>query len=349
MSQQTKPGLAARLSAKAARIAKRARLLRSIKHVHGPRRFQSEPDDVIVMALVRDGAFYLRPFLAHYRSLGVRHFVFFDNGSSDDTIAQIRTEPGTVIVQSTLPWGDFENDFRRYAAETFCAGRWCLFADMDELFDFPASASIGLSGLVRYLNANGFSALMAQMLEMFPKAPLAETAQMPYDTAIATYDYYDISQLDIVPYHAQTIEFEFFLRENTLGDPRISFLFGGVRGKVFGERCCLSKHPLVFVGEDVAPGVHPHCSQNVACADFTAVIKHYKFTNQPLARDAALVADQAIGHGEDKLRLSVLERDPDLTLFSNDARRFDGLDALYDSGFLIRSPRFEAFVAGAKS
>lgn len=338
-----KPGLITRLRNRLAKRAKHKRLMRSIRHLHGPQQLDLGARDVVVMALVRDGGFYMEPFLAHYRALGARHFVFFDNGSQDNTLDLVRAQPDTSLVQSPLPWGEFENDFRRYAAETFCAGAWCLYADMDELFDFEDSARIGLPGLAAYLSAHGFSAMVAQMLEMFPKGPLRDHATLPFTQAIDQYRYFDISQIHHLPYHAPEIEFEFLLRDNT-APPEIAFQFGGVRGKVFGENCCLTKHPLVFVGLGVAPGVHPHCSSHVACADVTGVIRHYKFTNDPFGRDARLVEDAAIGHGEDKMRLNALGQNPDVSLYSEDAQIYGGVEDLYDRGFLTRSDRFSEFV-----
>ena len=347
---QSRPGVWVRAGAKATRIARRVRFLASVRHIHGPRRLTTRADDVIVVALVKNGVFYLDDFFDHYRAIGARHFVFFDNGSSDGsssdgTIARIAREPGTIIVQSRLPWGQFENDFRRHAAQTYCANRWCLFADMDEMFDFEGSDTLGLTGLVRYLRKNDFTALVAQMLEMFPKSPLRQTASMPYAQALDQYRYFDLGEIVDHDYHDPQIGFGYYLKDNTLPDPRIKVLFGGVRRKVFGEVCCLTKHPLVFVGPNTQTGVHPHCSAQVDCADFSALIRHYKFTDDPLARDSDLVATAAIDHGEDRLRVQAMRDDPDLSLYSPDSILFTGVDDLYARGFLIRSEQYSAYVA----
>jgi Glycosyl transferase family 2 len=342
---QERPDLWSRVHGKGSRLLHRARLMRSIRHVHGPSRFETTPEDVIVMALVRDGQYYLDGFFDHYRSIGARHFVFFDNGSDDGTISRIAREPGTIIVQSRLPWGRFENDFRRYAAETYCAGRWCLFADMDEQFDFEGSRSFGLAGLVRYLNAGGFTALVAQMLEMFPNTALHETAPVPFDAALRRYTYFDTTHVKAFEYHDPAIPFADLLQSNTLANDRIRFLFGGVRRKVFGEDCALTKHPLVFVGRDVQPGVHPHCSAPVACADFTALIRHYKFTNHPFERDRLSVQNAAATHGEDRLRQDFARDNPDLTLYSDSSVAFTTMADLQASGFLVHSPLYADFIA----
>lgn len=334
-----------RVQGKASRMHHHVQLLRSIRHIHGPSRLATGPRDVTIVALVRDGHYYLDGFFAHYRSIGARHFVFFDNGSSDGTIARIAREPGTIIVQSSLSWDLFEYDFRRYAAETYCPNRWCLFADMDEQFDFEGSQEIGLAGLVQYLDAHGYTALVGQMLEMFPDTPLRETATLPYDEATRRYRYYDPGHIKAYDYYDPAISISYYLQTNTTADAPIQFLFGGIRRKMFGENCALTKHSLVFIGKGTRPGVHAHCASHVACADFTALIRHYKFTNNPFGRDAKSVQNATFSHGEDRQRLDTIQNDPDLTLYSDDARAFTGIADLQSNGFLIPSARFSAFIA----
>lgn len=334
-----------RIRGRLERIKHQARLRISLRHLHGPRGRHASLDEVTVVTLVRDGAYYLPAFFDHYRNLGIRHFVFIDNGSCDDTLEMIRAQPGTVILQSLLPWGAFENDFRRYAAERYCRDRWCLFADMDEVFDFEGRAEIGLSGLIRYLHQHGVTALMAQMLEMFPKAPLSEVADLPYDQVLKQFHHCDISAVRAVDYASPQTGFSYYLQQNTLDNPDTQILFGGIRGKVFGENCCLSKHPLVFVADGVAPGLHPHCASQVRVAGFAALIKHYKFANDAAGRDRASIATASINHGEDRLRASRMENTPDLSLWSDTAQDFPGIHALQQQGFLMKSAAYSAFVA----
>lgn len=334
-----------RARARAGRWAEAARLRLSLRQLSGPRQLDAAPGDVTVVCLVRDGAYYLDAFLAHYRGLGARHFVFIDNGSTDGTPERLAGQRDCVVLQSHLPWRRYENHFRSYAARRFCAGHWCLFADMDEIFDFEGSARIGLAGLTRYLAAQGHSALVAQMLEMFPDAPLRDCDGLSYAEVLTRFDHCDTGAITRVPYHGgDPIDFAWWLQFNRLADPGLEFFFGGVRRRIFGEMCCLTKHPLVFVGPGVLPGVHPHCSAHVTCADFTALIRHYKFANDAAGRDARSVAEAAIGHGEDRKRLAVFRRGEAVTLWSDAARRYGGIAPLQQAGFLRRSPRFARFL-----
>jgi hypothetical protein len=344
-----KPSIATRLQKRLSKAGHRARFLASLRHLHGPKQRIAAPDEVVLVALVRDGTYYLDAFFDHYRRLGVAHFVFFDNGSGDDTLARLRQHRDVSLLQSTLPWGRFENSFRNYAAKRYARDRWCLIADMDEIFDFEGSTEIGLAGLTGFLSAQGYTGLMAQMLEMFPKAPLRDVAELSYGQALAQFDHCDISSVSAHDYQSPGSGLGYFLRQNQTTEPEPKVLFGGIRGKVFGENCCLSKHPLVFVGPGVEPALHPHASAGLRLAPMTALIKHYKFANDALARDRASVAAAAISHGEDRQRLSVLDQSPDLSLCSPTAQSYPGIAALQRQGFLQADPAFSASLAQRKS
>ncbi|WP_122072822.1 glycosyltransferase family 2 protein [Pseudophaeobacter sp. EL27] len=337
--------IAARIKKRLASALHRARFLASIRHLQGPKQRIATRDEVVLVALMRDGSYYLDGFFDHYRRLGVAHFVFFDNGSRDDTLESLRDQPDVSILQSTLPWGRYENSFRSYAAKRYATDRWCLIADMDEIFDFDGSAEIGLQGLTRFLTKQGYSGLMAQMLEMFPKAPLRKTATLPYVQALAQFDHCDITSMTAHDYQSPGSGLGYFLRQNEVAEPAPQVLFGGIRGKVFGENCCLSKHPLIFVGAGIEPACHPHASTGLRLAPMTALIKHYKFANDALARDRASVADALIAHGEDRQRLSVLGQNPDLSLWSPQAQHFPGISSLQQQGFLQADPAYSAYLA----
>ncbi len=334
-----------RLWLRASEARRRARFAASVQHVHGPKVLDVAPSDVVLIALVRNGSYYMDAFFRHYRAMGVRHFVFIDNGSTDDTIDRIKREKGTVIDQSKLPLAGYEDLIRQYPANTYGQNRWCLYVDMDELFDFEGRSAIGIRGLVKYLEDHSFTAMVAQMLEMFPKVSLNNVADVPFKQALQEFLYFDLSAVKKFEYHATDIPFAALLTQNTLATQDIKFCFGGVRGKVFGENCCLTKHPLIFNGPEVTPTPHPHLSMGVNCADMTGVIKHYKFTNDPTRRDAASLVTGDVAHGEDAARAQVMAQTPDVSLFSLDARRWNRVELLYRAGFLVHSDAYSAYVA----
>lgn len=334
--------LLARIRNRLTEMARRRRFARAVTHVHGA--IDVPEGEVLAIVLVRDGAYYMDAFFDYYRALGIRYFAFIDNGSTDGTVARLRNEPGCVVDRAVLPLAQYEDLLRAYPAQTYGRNRWCLYIDMDEQFDFVGREAGGLPDLLGYLEEHGHTALMAQMLEMFPRAPLAEVQDLSFEQALDAFAYYDISEVHRYAYHSTDIPFEALLRGNTLSRDTLEFLFGGVRGKVFGEACCLTKHPLIFNGQSVVPAPHPHLSQNVVVSDMTAVVRHYKFAGNIAARDAASAVSGDLAHGEDRARLEVLEAQESLTLYSADAQKWAGLTPLQEAGFLVASETFEAKV-----
>jgi hypothetical protein len=337
-----------RLLAKAKEGRRRRRFAASLRHLHGPTALDVAKGDVVLIALVRDGAYYLDAFFDHYRAMGVRHFVFMDNGSTDDTIARIKAEDGTVIDRSPLPLTGYEDLIRQYPALTYGRDRWCLYVDMDEMLDFEGRKTFGIRGLTAYLEAKGYTAFVAQMLEMFPKEALNAVADYSFLQALEAFVYFDISTVRKYDYHSEDIPFSALLTDNTVPTPHIRFCFGGVRGKVFGENCCLTKHPLIFNGPGVTPAPHPHLSMGVRVADVTGLIKHYKFANDPARRDAASLAAVDVDHGEDAARAAVMAANPDVSLFSLDARRWNRVELLYRPDFIVKSDTYDDYLAQAR-
>jgi len=333
-----------RLWQRAAERRRIARFNKALRHLHGPKTPEIPADEVLAIVLVRNGSYYMDAFFDYYRALGIKHFAFIDNGSTDDTIERLRREPGVILDQCALPLASYEDLLRAYPAQTYGQNRWCLYIDMDEVFDFEGRVRIGLTGLVSYLEGQGATAMVAQMLEMFPKAPLSAVADFSYAHALVEFTYFDISRLDRFDYHSAEIPFAALLEGNTISNASLQFMFGGVRGKVFGENCCLTKHPLVFNGPEVAPGLHPHLSAGVRCADITGVIKHYKFAGDTAARDAASLLSGDLAHGEDAARTAVLSQTPDVTLFSLEARRWNRVELLIRAGFALGSDQYTAYL-----
>ena len=137
------------------------------------KKFSYRGDELVVVCLVRDGLPWIGPFIEHYFLLGARHIVFLDNGSSDATVSVAAGYDNVSVLRSTLPFNRYELLLRQYLIERFGKGRWSLCVDIDELFDYPYSDVIGLGSLLGYLKAKSYTAVTAQMLDMFPEEPLA--------------------------------------------------------------------------------------------------------------------------------------------------------------------------------
>jgi len=305
---------------------------RRITHVHGPRHVEYGPQELLVQTVVRNGALYVHSFMDHYGELGVVHHVFLDNGSTDDTVARLCAYPNVTVLHSDVPYAKYENTMKRYLAERFSAGRWNLCADIDELFDYPSSDRLTLTALIAYLNARGFTAVIAQMLDMYSDGPLLAVASTAEDRLKDKYQYYDLSAVEPRPY-----------QWSAPSRPAIKMHWGGVRRSVFGTNNGLTKAALVRIDGRVRPFVEWHQATGAIIADFTCVLRHYPFVGS--FRDKVLDAARTGRYGttttdEYIAYARALTTDPNLSLMGPGTRRFSAVDELVNAGFLVVSDEY---------
>ncbi|MDF3064827.1 MAG: hypothetical protein K0R38_428 [Polyangiaceae bacterium] len=326
--------------------AARPALLDHIHHVSGAVDLNYAEHECIVVCLVRNGGEHLPSFLEHYRGLGVRRFVFVDNGSDDGSRAALEREPDVTVYETSLPHKHYENELRRLIIERHCQGRWCLNVDVDELFDYPGSEALPLGSLLGYLRTRGATALVAYLLDMFAERN-AFGAARAVDLK-SEYPYYDLDDVDKVGYFAP--EVANFCDHNELPSPTIGCYFGGIRGRVFGSRersqFLLTKHPLVFLDGALKPVVHPHYSNRARLADVTGVLLHYKLTPAfktkvgESVRSARYVEFAQHQYDDYQKRLAP---ESELLIRTPGRRRYGGAWALVEQGFLHASRGYRAY------
>lgn len=321
------------LLAEAKRIRRdvmRARSIRQLmeecQKVSGPDRFDLTADSVVACTPVKDAAYWLPDYLDHHRKLGVAGFAICDTGSQDDTIAFLAQQDDVILLETALTM-NFENAIRGMLAQVFAGGSWALFADIDEMFEYSGWERVPISTLAAHLGRLGFSGLPAVMVDMFPNKPLSAYDDAAYPLVRADYQFYEWNSVWDRDYFDPDIGFFRLLEKNIAGSPELKTYWGGVRERVFGERPCLTKTPLVKVTKGIKPGAHPHCSSGpVRLADFYAVLRHYKFVNKVFERDRATVAGKLFTHGSDVARLKAFEKHGDVQMHSPSARLYGDID-----------------------
>src|SRR5215217_1474939 len=108
--------------------------------------------------------------------------------------------------------------------------------------DYPYSDVIGLGSLLAYLSGNSYTAVVAQMLDMFPEEPLSGREENLEDEPLKErHRFYDISNLKRVSITKNTR-----LRNNTLQSDEIETFRNGIDNTVFGTEPLRTKFPLVF-------------------------------------------------------------------------------------------------------
>jgi Glycosyl transferase family 2 len=312
-----------------------------VERVMGPEEIPCKKDELIVLCLVRDGEPWVRSFIEHYFSLGAKHIVFLDNDSTDDTVSVASEYDNVTLLRTKLPFGAGvegtagEILMRRYLIERFGRNRWSLCVDIDELFDYPYSDIIGLDSLLGYLNSKSYTAVTAQMLDMFPEKLSVNSTQEIGRELKDEYRFYDVSEIDRSKPKKEK-------RSNIIESDEIAIAVkGGIRANVFGFKPLLTKYPLLFSDGTVEHmGVHSIRSARVA--DLTCVLFHYKFYAFALQDYWYKAIEHKRGRSPFGKRryeqyVEVLEKNPELQLKLESSREIASVNDLLENGFLVAS------------
>src|SRR5215208_4747667 len=315
----------------------------SIEHLYGPEQVPYEEDELVLVCLLRDGRPYLKSFVEHHTSMGVKHMFFLDNGSTDGTVEALRGYDNTTVLHTTLPFKRYELSMRQYLVERFCQkGRWCLYADIDELFDYPYSDVVSLGSLLRYLNERSYTAVVAQMLDMFPEEPLSERAGNLLEEPLKErHRFYDISNI-------QTKGIKEHGRNNIYESDDIEYFLGGIRSTLFGTKAYLTRFALMFSDGRLKPFAGSgHRVDNARVADLTSVYFHYKFLDEHFHKKvASAVREENYPYNSSQYKkyLEVLEKNPGLLVKGEGARELRSVNDLVENHFLVVSEEYMVLV-----
>jgi hypothetical protein len=142
---------------------------------------------LLVVCVVRNERVMLPHFVAHYRRLGARAFVFVDNLSDDDTRAWLAAQPDVVLYSADTDYRDshFGVAWQQAVLAAHAPGRWALLADADEFLLYPEQASIALPTMLDALEAGGHDAARLLMIDLYPRGTLREVDFAEADPAAA--------------------------------------------------------------------------------------------------------------------------------------------------------------------
>ena len=333
----------------------------TIENLHGPSEVLYGEEELVVVCLVRDGRPYVRSFIEHYRTLGARHIAFLDNGSTDGTVEALRDYEGVTVLRTALPYkledAPLKNDpvgngwtreclFKQYLFSRFGGrDRWCLCADIDELFDYPYSDVIGLGSFLAYLGEHSYTAVAAQMIDMFPGGPLSGevgSADEPLKERHRFCDLSNVSRRSITDTKILTS------RNSTAASEEVEVFKNGIRATVFGTEPDLTKFPLVFLDGETKPmDRSSHRVGNARVADVTCALFHYKFVDAQLHRQVAQAVREEhriMNSAKYKMYQQVLDENPSLLLKRESAVEVTGVNDLLDAAVLVVSEEYVGHV-----
>lgn len=288
----------------------------------------------VVLTVVRDEAEMLPHFLRHYRALGVKHFVFVDNGSTDSTPALLLDQPDCDLFQNA---GNFRAAiagmaWKNLLLQEFAAANWYLSVDADEFAVYDGWPGTTLDEFATRLSRAGRSAATAVMVDMYGEGPMAAARLEPEKTLLDICSCFDGDGYAVaLPADWRAEEFP---RLNARGGPMM---------RLFGEdrQGWLAKTPLIL-----EPGITFRDPHTVGPMGLNLTLPHLALLH---FRFPASIADRirrvserrmhSPGNTSTYMKLGEkLERDPDFSLAYAGSVRFTSPRQFVERGMIQPAP-----------
>jgi hypothetical protein len=140
-------------------------------------RYQQGDGDILLFCCVRNEVQRLPYFLAYYRKLGVNHFFFVDNGSSDGSDEYLANHEDVSLWTTTDSYKQsrFGMDWLNYLLGRFGPGKWCITVDPDEFFVYPRQDTRSLRELLHFCDSRRIGHMNCSLIDMYSNLPLRET------------------------------------------------------------------------------------------------------------------------------------------------------------------------------
>lgn len=134
------------------------------------------PDDLLLFCTQRNEAIRLPYFLDYYRDMGVGHFFFVDNDSTDGSLDYLAEQPDVSVWSTTASYkrSRFGVDWLNWLQRKYAHGHWALTVDPDEFLVYPFCDTRPLRALTDWLDASSIKSFSAMLLDMYPKGRLDE-------------------------------------------------------------------------------------------------------------------------------------------------------------------------------
>ncbi|MEO0524719.1 MAG: glycosyltransferase family 2 protein [Pseudomonadota bacterium] len=168
------------------RLRRKQRLARALRKTSELRAVEDKTrlihdDDILLFSTVRNELPRLKYFLNYYRNLGVNHFLFVDNGSTDgsrDYLAGQR-DVSVWLARGSYKRASYGVDWMNGLKRRYAHGHWTLVVDTDEFFVYPYCDTRSLSALTDWLEDSAIRSFGAMLLDVYPKGPVDAVRYVP--------------------------------------------------------------------------------------------------------------------------------------------------------------------------
>ncbi len=165
------------------RLRRKRRVLRGIRKSRQLRVKQDHTGnirkgDTLLVSTVRNEAIRIPFFLQFYRNMGVDHFLFVDNGSTDGFMDHVSgmSDVSVWYTNASYKAANYGVDWMNALKRRYAHEHWTLVVDPDELFIYPFCDSRPIKALTDWLDNSSIRSFSAMLLDMYPKGRLEESS-----------------------------------------------------------------------------------------------------------------------------------------------------------------------------
>ena len=202
--------------------------------------FNKIPDDnsVILLAVVRNEQIILNSFLNYYSNLGVTHFIFVNNESTDST-QKILVDSNLEICLYNTSESYAENDYGvgwvRTLLDLYCKNKFCIVVDADE-FLLPVGENF--VDIKQRIKVEQVNAVQSMLIEFYPMhLPIKSSSN-------------EINPFEHSNFYESVRNKKYYLVKRFKNVDDSFVVKGGVRSRVFektsadNDSCCLTKKSI---------------------------------------------------------------------------------------------------------
>ena len=292
---------------------------------------------IVAIIVGKNEQLFLPGLLKHHRRIGVEHFLYVDNLSSDSSIKYMmdQEDVSVFVASQDYKFSRFGVNWQETLLSHYCLGKWALIIDADELFVYDSFERWKIPYLLDMIDSTGSNAVVSPMIDFYPRGSLAKTNIEDYKYFFEACD-----------------QFDDFSTMNYLAEPRYG-PFGnskvyssGLRERIFGRynpypepNYLNQKYNLIKYqpGMKLIEGLHFMDGHKLF--EFNCGIMHFKYHagfHDKVVREVK--AGQHWNGAKEYIRyMSMLDQNPSFTMFDDKiSKTFKSSEDLICEGYIDR-------------
>lgn len=268
-------------------------------------------NEPIIICAVKDDLIRIKKQVEHHRQIGIRHFVYIDNMSTDGTFEWLESQDDvSLFTVDEIYNSSRRNAWSRQAADFFGYSRWYLFLDSDELFIYPGAEIKPITEYIDLLEKSKIKSTLTAMIDMYTNTSVFKGNSNQFADE---YCYFDLD--------SYSISRRFWGWE----------IKGGPRKRLYPsekkESVLLTKYGLIKAEKSDLIGSHNNYpfSLNFDRKRAIAFLLHYKFLphDDKKYNEIIQTGNYAGGSKEYRKYMKAIEENPDLTFFYDKSVRLN--------------------------